>query len=191
VGDVVGVGDLFDVIAGGDDSTDGIMRARFDSAKQLYAYQFLPVIQQAHGTNTPEKCQRLRPSHPARLGCSNCPERACRADNRLVKTMLTLLARMLERELGGRVVARNTNLTLADKAGESVAAVGDCVRRWAAESRPSANDGRALASIAAKAELSKFEPCLPEEQLGELQMVRLFDVDGARAAVLHLGTSGR
>jgi len=89
VGDVVGVGDLFDVIAGGDDSTDGIMRARFDSAKQLYAYQFLPVIQQANGTNTPDKCQRLRPSHPARLGCSNCPERACRAENRLVKTMLT------------------------------------------------------------------------------------------------------
>src|ERR1019366_4260116 len=88
VGDVVGVGDLFDVVAGGDDSTDGIMRARFDSAKQIYAYQFLPLIQQANGTATLDKCQRLRPSHPARVGCSNCPERACRTDNRLVKTML-------------------------------------------------------------------------------------------------------
>ena len=95
----------------------------------------------------------------------------------------TLLARMLERDLGGRVVARNTNLTLADKAGESVAAVQDCVRRWRAAGGPSVDDARALATLAAKTELSKFEPCLPEAQLGELQMERLFDILGARNAI--------
>jgi ATP-dependent Lhr-like helicase len=95
----------------------------------------------------------------------------------------TLLARMIERELGGRVVARNTNLTLADKAGESVAAVQECVRRWAAEGRPSADDARTLASLMVRSELSKFEPCLPEMQLRELQMERLFDIEGARNAV--------
>ncbi len=96
----------------------------------------------------------------------------------------TLLARMFERELGGRVIARNTNLTLADKAGNSVAAVRDCIRRWHAEGRPSVQDAHALASSAARTELSKFEPCLPNEQLAELQMSRLFDVEGARRIVI-------
>jgi ATP-dependent Lhr-like helicase len=97
----------------------------------------------------------------------------------------TLLARMFERELGGRVVARNTNLTLADKAGESLSAVRDCLRRWKDEGRPGAQDARAVAAAAARTELSKFEPCLPDEQLAELQMGRLFDVEGARSAVAH------
>jgi ATP-dependent Lhr-like helicase len=95
----------------------------------------------------------------------------------------TLIARMIERELGGRVVARNTNLTLADQAGKSVAAVRECVRRWVEAGRPNVADARALAALAAKTELSKFEPCLPAAQLGELQMVRLFDVEGARRAI--------
>jgi ATP-dependent Lhr-like helicase len=95
----------------------------------------------------------------------------------------TLLARMLEREFGGRVVARNTHLTLADKAGQSVAAVRESLRRWREERRPSAADARALAPATAKAELSKFEPCLPDAQLAELQMSRLFDVHGAVRAV--------
>ena len=81
------------------------------------------------------------------------------------------------------MVARNTNLTLADQAGKSVAAVRECVRRWVEAGRPNVADARALAALAAKTELSKFEPCLPAEQLGELQMVRLFDVEGARRAI--------
>lgn len=88
VGDVVGVGDLFDVLAGGDDTADGVAKARFESAKQLYRQQLLPLIQETHGTGTKEKCQRLRPEHPPRLGCSNCLQNACRADDRLVKTLL-------------------------------------------------------------------------------------------------------
>lgn len=88
VGDVVGVGDLWDVLAGGEDTADGVMKARFESAKQLYTYRFLPMLQEAHGTNTAAKCQRLRPEHPARLGCSNCPVTACRNDNRIIKTLI-------------------------------------------------------------------------------------------------------
>jgi hypothetical protein len=135
VGDTVGVGDLFDVIAGGDDSTDGIMRARFDSAKQLYAFQFLPVIQQTNGTNTPEKCQRLRPSHPARIGCSNCPERACRADNRLVKTML-VAALVPERPAfkdvtASKLVQLNHGSLRAPIPGTEVNLVAQKLRNWA------------------------------------------------------------
>ena len=88
LGDVVGVGDLFDVLSGGDDPADGVMKARFEAAKQIYRYQFLPMIQEANGTTTPDRCQRLQPGHPVRLGCSNCPEKACRIDNRLIKTLI-------------------------------------------------------------------------------------------------------
>src|SRR5690606_22828317 len=88
LGEVVRVGDLFDVLAGGDDPADGVMRARFNSAKELYKFQFLPVIQEANGTTTPERCQRLRDGHPIRLGCSGCPEKQCRIDNRIIKTLL-------------------------------------------------------------------------------------------------------
>jgi len=87
-GEVVGVGDLFDVLAGGEDTADGVMKTRFEAAKQLYKYQLLPVIQQSNGTTTPERCQRLRDDHPTRLGCSNCPEKSCRTDNALAKTLI-------------------------------------------------------------------------------------------------------
>lgn len=88
VGEVMRVGDLFDVLAGGEDAADGVMRARFDAAKKLYEYELLPMIRAARGTGSAEKCQRMRLDHPVRLGCSNCPERGCRADNRLAKTLL-------------------------------------------------------------------------------------------------------
>ncbi|MFW6086121.1 MAG: hypothetical protein ACODAG_02870 [Myxococcota bacterium] len=87
LGEVVRVGDLWDVLSGGTDSAEGVMRARFESARQVYR-KFLPIIQSENGTDTPERCQRERDDHPARLGCSNCPEQACRLDNRLIKTLI-------------------------------------------------------------------------------------------------------
>ncbi|MBK8255146.1 MAG: hypothetical protein IPK82_21100 [Polyangiaceae bacterium] len=135
MGDVVGVGDLFDVIAGGDDSTDGIMRARFDAAKQLYTYQFLPVIQHANGTTSPDRCQRLRPDHPARIGCSNCPERACRADNRLAKTLLVaalISERPALKELtASKLVQLNHGSLRAPIPGTEVTLVAQKLRNWA------------------------------------------------------------
>lgn len=88
VGEVVRVGDMFDVLAGGEDPADGLMRSRFNSAKHLYRQKFLPMIQETQGTNNKERCQRLRPGHPPRLGCSGCAEAQCRKDNRLIKTLL-------------------------------------------------------------------------------------------------------
>ncbi|MCB9596957.1 MAG: hypothetical protein H6719_29815 [Sandaracinaceae bacterium] len=88
VGQVMGVGDLFDVLAGGEEAADGVMRARFEAAKQLYEHELLDLIRAAKKTDDPAKCQRMRDDHPVRIGCSNCPERACRADNRLAKTLL-------------------------------------------------------------------------------------------------------
>ncbi|GAB5549918.1 MAG: hypothetical protein SangKO_096780 [Sandaracinaceae bacterium] len=88
LGEVMRVGDLFDVLAGGEEAADGVMRARFDAAKKLYEYELLPMIRAGRGTASEEKCQRMRNDHPVRLGCSNCVERGCRADNRLAKTLL-------------------------------------------------------------------------------------------------------
>ena len=87
LGQLVGVGDLFDVLASGDESADGGMRERFKAAKHLYKHELLPLIQETHGTAGPEQCQRERGQH-VRLGCANCPQVACRNDNRLVKSLL-------------------------------------------------------------------------------------------------------
>ena len=110
IGEVVPVGDLFDVLAGGDDTTDGLMRAHFDQARQLYAYKLLPLIQETHSTTTAAKCQRFRPEHRASLGCSGCPEVACRADNRLVKTLLLAQLAPAARTLSGLTVGRLVQL---------------------------------------------------------------------------------
>jgi hypothetical protein len=183
VGDVVGVGDLFDVIAGGDDSTDGTMRARFDSAKQLYAYQFLPVIQQTHGTNTPEKCQRLRPNHPARLGCSNCPERACRADNRLVKTML-IAALVPERSAfkeltASKLVQLNHGSLRAPIAGTEVNLVAQKLRNWASAGTLAQLHVGTQSDPTVRLQLEGIDTAPILEQ------ARQFDTPGARQKVLR------
>lgn len=88
LGRVVPIGDLFDALAGGGDPMDGAMKRIFDDARRLYQHELLPLIQREHGTDAGDRCQRLRDDHPVRLGCANCPMTACRADNRLVKTLL-------------------------------------------------------------------------------------------------------
>ena len=102
----------------------------------------------------------------------------------------TLLAKLIEKELGGRVIARNTNLTLSGGAGASAAAVRELARRWVTEQRPRAEEAEALASGASKAELSKFEPCLPERQGAALQAARMFDAVGARKALAAQRSEG-
>lgn len=88
LGEVMRVGDLYDVLASGDDPADGVMRSRFRSAKNLYEHTFLPVLRQKNNTASAEKCQRLREDHPGWKGCSGCGQRTCRTDNRVIKTLL-------------------------------------------------------------------------------------------------------
>jgi len=87
-GRIVPVGDLYDVLAGGEEPMDGAMRARWQAARRLYRDELLPVIQAQHETAHPDKCQRLRDDHRQEIGCSNCAQSQCRADNRLVKTAI-------------------------------------------------------------------------------------------------------
>jgi len=183
VGDMVGVGDLFDVIAGGDDSTDGIMRSRFASAKQLYAYQFLPMIQKENGTSTPERCQRLRPDHAARIGCSNCPERQCRAENRLVKTML-IASLVPERPSfkglsASKLVQLNHGSLRAPIPGTEVNVVVQKLRHWASSGTIAQLHLGTQSDPVVSLQLEGVDPAPILEQ------ARQFDTPGARQKVLR------
>ena len=48
LGDLVPVGDLFDVIADGDEAFSEEMRIHFDNAKRLYVQKLLPMLERQH-----------------------------------------------------------------------------------------------------------------------------------------------
>ncbi|MDQ3647621.1 MAG: DUF6079 family protein [Actinomycetota bacterium] len=75
VGDVVPAGDLFDVLASGDQPFSVEMKRDFDHAKRLYARTLRPQLLAAHGLE-PDAAERSE--LPAGFG----------ADDRLVKTLL-------------------------------------------------------------------------------------------------------
>jgi len=78
VGDVVPVGDLFDVVAHGDEAFSQDMAIHFDNAKRLYHQKLLPVLEKKHGRR--EEIEELSHDDPRRA--------AFRNDDRLVKTLL-------------------------------------------------------------------------------------------------------
>lgn len=140
VGETVRVGDLFDVLAGGEEPTDGVMRGRFRTARELYAYQFLPVLQEAHGTQSAEKCQRERADHRVALGCSGCPNKACRADNRLVKTLIIAAlvpeVPVLKDLTVSRLIQLNHGTVLSVVPGGEATMTAQKLRHWAAQNLP-------------------------------------------------------
>ncbi|WP_437338426.1 DEAD/DEAH box helicase [Sorangium sp. So ce394] len=94
-----------------------------------------------------------------------------------------LLARMIEAELGGRCVVRNTSITCKEAAGMSAAGVRELVRRLGEEGRPGLADARRFArTCAGRMRLSKFQPCLPDELLDEF-LIEALDIAAARGAV--------
>jgi hypothetical protein len=78
VGDLVPVGDLFDVIAHGDEAFSQEMAIHFDNAKRLYHQKLLPMLEKQHGRR--EELEKLAAGDPRRT--------AFRNDDRLVKTLL-------------------------------------------------------------------------------------------------------
>ncbi|QDU41271.1 hypothetical protein Mal4_56370 [Maioricimonas rarisocia] len=78
VGDIVPVGDLFDVVAHGDEAFSPEMAIHFDNAKRLYHQKLLPMLEKQHGRR--EELQQLPFDDPKRT--------AFRNDDRLVKTLL-------------------------------------------------------------------------------------------------------
>ena len=137
VGEVVRVGDLFDAMIDGTDAADGAPRARFNAARELYTHKFLPLIQHSHGTRTPERCQRERPDSRVRLGCAGCPEKACRTDNRLIKTLLIAAlvpnVRSLSDLTASRLVALNHGSIKVPIKGTEAAQAAGKLRKWGSE----------------------------------------------------------
>jgi hypothetical protein len=78
VGDIVPVGDLFDVIAHGDEAFSQEMAIHFDNARRLYHQKLLPVLEKQHGRR--EDLEKLPYDDPRRTAFCN--------DDRLVKTLL-------------------------------------------------------------------------------------------------------
>jgi ribosomal protein L23 len=78
VGDIVPVGDLFDVIAHGDEAFSPEMALHFDNAKRLYHQKLLPLLERQHGRQ--EELEALTVDDAKRISFRN--------DDRLIKTLL-------------------------------------------------------------------------------------------------------
>lgn len=79
LGDVVPVGDLFDVVAHGDEAFSKDMAGHFDNAKRLYHQRLLPLLEKQHG---------VRREDVEQLPFDDLKRTAFRNDDRLVKTLL-------------------------------------------------------------------------------------------------------
>ena len=78
LGDVIPVGDLFDVIAQGDEPFTQAMRMRFDDARKLYRTKLRPLLEDEHGVAAGElEAGAVDTSAVARF----------RGDDRLLKTL--------------------------------------------------------------------------------------------------------
>ncbi len=137
LGRLVAVGDLFDVLAGGEEPMDGVLREQFQTMRGAYQTEYLPLVQLTNKTNAAEKCQRLRDDHSPQIGCSNCAEVRCRADNRMVKTLLlaTLLPNVsvLKDLTASRVVALNHGTLRSTIPGTEAATAVSRLREYASQ----------------------------------------------------------
>ncbi len=95
----------------------------------------------------------------------------------------TLLAKVLEAELGERVTAQNTHVTFREGAAKSIAAIREEIAGLRDAGRPTMADARRFAEAAARTPVSKFQACLPEALMGDLLAEKLLDVEGAKRAV--------
>jgi ATP-dependent helicase Lhr and Lhr-like helicase len=101
-----------------------------------------------------------------------------------------LLARILEAELGERVIAHNTSIIFREKAAESRAAVMQTIVRLANEGRPNLADAIAYSEGESRRRFSKFEPCVPERLLAKLLAERTLDLAGAQKVLEQFKTGG-
>ena len=127
LGQLVPVGDLFDVIAEGDQPFSEEMRIHFENAKKLYFQKLLPLLEEEHGA----RAEALR-----KLPRDDAQARAFQADDRLVKTLL-LSALVPEVEAlrsltGTKLAALNHGSIRAPIPGQEGQLVLAKCRKWAA-----------------------------------------------------------
>lgn len=128
LGQLIPVGDLWDVIADGDEPFSEAMRLHFENAKRLYTQRLLPMIELRNGTTW--EAIRLGQADPVAA-------RNLRNDARLLKTLL-LAALVPEVEslkalTGARLAALNHGTFRAPIPGQEAQQVMRKIRDWAGE----------------------------------------------------------
>lgn len=128
LGDIVPVGDLFDVIAHGDEAFSQDMAIHFHNAKQLYHQKLLPLLERQHNIRQ-EEVEQLPYADPRRA--------RFRADDRLIKTLLLAALVPGVESLKGlnanRLAALNHGSIKVPLPGTEGAEVLRRCRAWAAE----------------------------------------------------------
>ena len=128
VGDVIPVGDLYDVIAAGDEPFTQAMKLRFEDAKTLYRSKLLRLLQDEHDVTLED----------VQSGAADAQKAAAfRNDNRLMKTLLlSALAEGVEalRALTpARLAALNHGTVRSPIPGQESQIVLAKMQRWAAQ----------------------------------------------------------
>lgn len=119
IGQLVPVGDLWDVIDQSDDPLSDVMRSAFDQARKVYRERLLPALLAEHG-----------------IGTNDEPTAAFTADDRLVKTLL--LAALVPQSVPfkdltvERLVALNHGAISSPVPGQETAIATNKLRRVAA-----------------------------------------------------------
>ena len=128
LGDIVPVGDLFDVIVDGDEPFTQAMRLNFDNAKKLYRQKLLPMLEQEHGVTVQDVNEGAVAAASAQR---------FRTDDRLLKTLiLSALAPEVEalRALtSSRLAALNHGTIRSPIPGQESQIVLNKCRNWAAQ----------------------------------------------------------
>ncbi len=94
-----------------------------------------------------------------------------------------LLSRILESELGEKVISNDVRVGFIQEAGRSEVAIRRALDALSEAGRPNESDALAFAQGRGTGRLSKFDRCLPEALLLQLMRERLVDLEGARKAV--------
>lgn len=126
VGDLVPVGDLFDVVAHGAEAFSPEMAIHFENAKRLYHQKLLPALEKQHG-----RVEELEP-----LPWNDARRTAFRNDDRLVKTLLLAAlvpgVEALKGLTAERLAALNHGTIKTPIPGKEASEVLRRVREWAA-----------------------------------------------------------
>lgn len=128
LGQLIPVGDLFDVIADGDEPFSEAMRYHFENAKKFYRQKMMPLLERQHGVTWQDVDAGTADGAKARNMLN---------DARLVKTLLLAALVPEEKSLrgmtAGRLAALNHGTVRSPIPGREAHTVLTKVKGWAAE----------------------------------------------------------
>lgn len=130
LGDVIPLGDLWDVVAHGDEAFTDVMRVNFENAKRLYQNKLLPLLEQQHEVDLEVDKERAKTN-------SEIAEKLQRFENddRLIKSLLLCAlvhgVETLKNMTCVRLAALNHGTIRSRIPGREHQVVADKLRRWA------------------------------------------------------------